>query len=449
MPAAADHGLPFDEAELDALFAPLAACRKLTLAVSGGADSFALLHLFHIWRARHAAAPDAVVLTVDHGLRAEAADEARKVGERCAKYGFEHRILHWAGTKPASGIQNAAREARFELMRTAMLDEGADALVLAHHRDDQAETFLDRLARGSGPYGLASMARVSTRDGVTLHRPLLDVPKVRLVASLKAAGLDWCEDPSNGDERYRRVTMRKLQPQLDAAGLDAERLAATARAMGRAADALDSWVDTIMRAHVERHEAGPMRIDVGALSGLPDEIVLRLFARLLRECSGADYVPRLTSLEAAVAVLLGAEAQGGGGQFSGPAAKRTLAHCVLQRNGDGVLIHREFGRTPPQRFDLVPGRAAIWDRRFEVSLAANAPGPVEVGALGESGLRRAGLDSIAGWPRGVFESAPAIHARGQLVALPGFNLSNCGEWPKLLKTRRIAANPEGSSAYQS
>ena len=433
MPVVPDIDGPLSEGDLDRLFVPLGRYEKLALAVSGGADSFALLHFYRQWSRRHEGAPSAVVLTVDHQLRSEAADEARVVAKRCEAYGLEHRILRWHGHKPASGIQKAAREARFALMRAAMRSCGAEALVLAHHRDDQAETFLDRLARGSGPYGLAAMSKVAERDGVTLFRPLLDLPKTRLVASLQAAGLDWCEDPSNDDARYRRVVMRKLLPALDDAGLGADRLAATARAMARAADALDAWVDTLMGTHVERHGAGPCRFKVAALAGLPEEIVLRLFARLVRESSGATYVPRLSALEAAVTDLLS------GGEPDQARIKRTLGHCVLQRRGDTILICREFGRQPPRAIDLAPGESRIWDHRYEFALGVAASQAVRVGALGEGGLRRAGLDPSTGWPRSLFESAPAVHAGGKLVALPGFILPGCDEWPLVLQTRRIAA----------
>ncbi|WP_162901666.1 tRNA lysidine(34) synthetase TilS [Breoghania sp. L-A4] len=383
---------PLAEHEIDAVFAPLRQCRKLALAVSGGADSSALLHFFQQWRSRQARVPDAIVFTVDHGLRPEAADEALAVARRCAFCGLEHRILRWEGDKPASGIQKAARDARFALMRDAMRACGADALVLAHHRDDQAETFLDRLARGSGAYGLAAMAPSSTRDGVTICRPLLDLPKARLVASLRAANLDWCEDPSNADPRYRRVAMRALLPVLEEAGLGAERLAATARSMKRAADALDSWVGAVMRAHVERHEAGPCRFDLTALEGLPEEIVLRLFARLVRDCSGAAYVPRLSALEGAVAALT---------DPSGEASvTRTLGDCLLLRRKGAVLICREAGRNPPRALDLAPGERGVWDRRFQVSLEEAASEGVRVAALGKAAcVVRAWIRRTAGRAR--------------------------------------------------
>lgn len=440
MPVAPEQDRPLGDEEVDRLFAPLSSFGKVALAVSGGVDSFALLHLFRQWSRRHAGAPDAIVLTVDHGLRPEAADEAAKVAERCKAMGFEHRTLCWQGEKPTSGIQKAARDARFQLMREAMSVEGAEALLLAHHRDDQAETFLDRLARGSGPYGLAAMAKVSERDGITLHRLLLDVSKARLVASMKAAGLDWCEDPSNDDERYRRVGMRKLLPLLDEAGLGAERLAGTARAMRRAADALDAWVDNLVQTHVEQHAVGPCRVPVSALDGLPEEIALRLFARLLRDCGGSDYVPRLSSLETAVSELLS-----GSVRTDKAAIKRTLGHCVIELHDGSVLISREFGRQPPRAIELVPGQRAVWDRRFEFSLESAAPEPIRIEALGAGGLRRAGVDPAAGWPRSVFETAPAVLVHGELVALPGFDFNQSADWQKKLRMRRIAANCAGNA----
>lgn len=434
---------PVADSELARLLAPLSGHGKLALAVSGGADSFALLHLVQRWRALQACPPDIVVLIVDHGLRPEAAAEAETVARRCALHDLPHRILRWRGEKPASGIQQAAREARYRLMAAAMREEGAQALVLAHHRDDQAETFLDRLARGSGPYGLAAMAPAAELHGTLLLRPLLELPKSRLVATLRAAGLDWCEDGSNDDGRYRRVALRRLMPSLADVGLGAERLAATARTMARAASALDAWVDREIAGHVERHQAGPCRMEMARLAGLPEEIRLRLLARLVRDCAGAPYVPRLEALEAALAAVLADDREGSG---RGAGAKRTLGGCVLQRRGSRLLVFRELGRTPPRPLALSPGESHVWDRRFEVALDGAAPRPVRISHLGAGGLRRAGLEPQGGWPRSAFDAAPAIHADEHLVAVPGFAVASGEGWSGLIVARPIAAMRDGAAA---
>ena len=174
MPAA-DSSPWISDAALEARFAPFAELGHLALAVSGGADSLALLLLAQRWRSARASGPQLLVLTVDHGLRPESAAEARFVGEVASRYGLSFRSLRWEGPAPTAGVEAAARAARYSLLLGAARAEGATHLATAHHRDDQAETFLMRLARGSGVYGLAAMSPDVDRDGIRLVRPLLDV----------------------------------------------------------------------------------------------------------------------------------------------------------------------------------------------------------------------------------------------------------------------------------
>lgn len=431
MPAAVPETLPLSDREVADLFTPLRRRSTVALAVSGGGDSMALLHLYSRWRGLGDPVPEAVVLTVDHGLRPEAADEIALVAARCADLRLSHRILSWRGPKPASGLQQAARAARYSLMLAQMAREDIGALVLAHTRDDQAETFLDRLARGSGVYGLACMSPVSRRDGVELVRPLLDVPRKRLRADLTAAGLSWAEDRSNADPQFRRVRMRRLLPDLAAEGLTAARLGATARNLARAATALDGYVDTAIAGHVACHPAGPCRFAANLLAQLPEEIALRLVARLVRETGGASYVPRLSRLEAAVASLQAGE------------GRRTLGGCVLERRGPDVLLYREVGRTGLPDIRLAPGETGIWDNRFALNLSPDAAGPVRVAALGAGGLTRAGIDCPSGWPRAVFAGSPAARfeqdGAGTLLAMPGFSVPPPAGWRGQVTARRIAA----------
>ena len=193
---------PLSEAAADALLAPLGSFRAIVLAVSGGADSTALMHLAARWVLRSPSAPKLHVASVDHGLRPEAATEAEQVVAQAKALGLGARTLRWEGQKPAAGIQDAARRARYALLlelaievaRDVLGDLPSTAIVTAHTADDQAETVLMRLARGSGVDGLAAMPvvtrveRMSLADGgmegVALLRPLLAVPRARLVATL-------------------------------------------------------------------------------------------------------------------------------------------------------------------------------------------------------------------------------------------------------------------------
>src|SRR5437868_3120446 len=166
--------VPISGAEAAALFADLASIPTLVLAVSGGPDSTALLWLAARWRARRKRGPDLIAVTIDHQLRVEAAAEAKTVKRLARDLGVTHRILKWTGPKPKAGLQEAARQARYRLLSDIAKKTGARHVLTAHTRDDQAETVLLRLARGSGLSGLAAMARENNIFDVTLVRPFLD-----------------------------------------------------------------------------------------------------------------------------------------------------------------------------------------------------------------------------------------------------------------------------------
>ena len=181
------------------LFADWKAAPAIVLAVSGGPDSIALMWLAARWRRALARGPQLVAVTVDHGLRAEAAQEARAVKRLARSLDLTHRTMRWTAAKPKTGLPAAARTARYRLLAQAAQACGATHILTAHTRDDQAETLLMRMLRGSGIAGLAAMARQSEREGVVLARPFLNVSKSRLVATLKKAGIDFADDPTNRD----------------------------------------------------------------------------------------------------------------------------------------------------------------------------------------------------------------------------------------------------------
>lgn len=269
----------------------------VVLAVSGGPDSTALMGLYAQARAI-AALPPAVVATVNHGLRAEAQQEAVAVGTLARKLGFDHRILHWEGDKPATGLQDAARAARYRLIGALSAEVGAKAVLTGHTLDDQAETVLMRLLRGSGVAGLGGMDRLSQRPGFWLVRPFLDVAKARLVATCTAEGWPFAADPSNANPDFTRVRMRALLPLLAAEGLDAARLSVLARRMRATQEALDAAARRAMaEAFAERK--GHSGYDVTRLAAEPAEVIVSLFRLLITARRDADEAPvRLNRIEA-------------------------------------------------------------------------------------------------------------------------------------------------------
>jgi len=354
----AERAAPLAETEAAALFADLADHSALVLAVSGGPDSTALLVLAARWRASVTHGPALVAVTVDHGLRPESAREAVAVKRLAASLGVPHRTLHWTGQKPVTGLPESARAARYRLLAAAAHEAGARAVLTAHTRDDQAETVLMRMARGSGPAGLAGMARVSPRRAsgggdMTLIRPFLDVPKARLVATLEASGIAFADDPSNRDPRFTRARLRALLPALAAEGLDAGRLATLARRLARAEAALEAAVDAAFsRLRLESSLEQQVVLDACGFAALPAEIALRLLGRTIAR-SGDEGLVELGKLESLFAALVGAIHRNDPGRRF----RRTLAGALV--TGDA---HR-----------LVVERAPARRRRIEASQARRAP----------------------------------------------------------------------------
>ena len=427
MPAARHLNGPIDAAEANRLFGSLSAWPKLAVAVSGGADSTALMLLLARWTAAGTGRPELSIFTVDHGLRAESREEAEKVGEWARALGLVHEILAWRGDKPKSNIQAAARAARYRLIAEACHRDGIQALACAHHRDDQAETFLMRLARGSGVDGLSAMDAVSHMMGMTLLRPLLEVARIRLKATLEAAGHGWIEDPSNEDKRFARVRMRALVERLAEEGVSAERLVSTARHMHRARLALDAAADNLAGVAAGLEPAGYCTIDREALLAAPREIALRLLARALMAVGGAPYRPRLERLERLFSAF------GGTGK-----GRWTLAGCRIALSRGPILIWREAGRAGLPELSLDPGQSALWDGRYHVEIAAEAAGPVAVRALGEAGWReltkrsgekpgvstQIGRTCISFWRDGKILAAP--HIAGSLRPMAAFRATFIG-----------------------
>lgn len=366
----------------------------LVLAVSGGADSMALALLAADWA--KARGGRALALTVDHRLRPESAAEAAAAGAALRARGLEHDILVWRDSPPAAGVEEAARAARYRLLADRCRAEGALHLLTAHHADDQAETILLRLARGSGPDGLAGMAAARNLGDVRLLRPLLAFPSAALRATCRAAGLAWHEDPTNRGDGNARARLRRLAPLLAAEGLSAAtlgRLADRAAAQRRLLEELTA--DLLVRA-VALGPGGGAVVDGAALAAAPGELVLRALGRILTTIGGGGHPPRRETVERAVAWLTGPGGEGRG-------AAVTAAGCLLRRTGGGATVCREpaavAGPSP-----LRPGERARWDGRFVVELAANAPAGVTIAARGAAAPRLAGLSAAAS------AACPALYA---------------------------------------
>ncbi len=284
------------------------------------------------------------------------AKEARQVARWARAAKLKSRTLRWQGPPPVSDIEAAAREARYRLMGEWVRAEKLAALYVAHTRDDQAETFLLRLMRGSGLDGLSAMRPIASfplpefRD-LAVVRPLLALERDAVRAHLAANKLAWLDDPMNQEDRFARVRLRKLVPALEAAGLSRARIAAAAGHIARARDALDTVTAAVLERAV-RPAGGSFHIDSKALAAAPREIGLRALARLLMVVSENTYRPRFERLERLFDLLCDNRIGGGA----------TLHGCrIYLVPGKGgafgagtVVIARESGRSGAKKSKRAP-----------------------------------------------------------------------------------------------
>lgn len=399
---------PIDPAGFYVLWERFGSPRRLLLAVSGGADSMALMRLAGLLKSSGAA--DVRVATVDHGLRREARLEAEMVGREAGALGLAHSTLAWTGEKPTSGVQAAAREARYRLLIANALAIGADALMTAHTADDQAETVLMRLARGSGPRGLSGMAAETQIAAgaslpVRLLRPLLGFRRASLRAYLHEQGAVFVDDPSNEDFAYERVRVRSLLGRLETAGeLGVGALLQTAAACSDAARRLEAVEN-------ERFAAAGGRFDIlGGASldaSIASPIEAALAARIIQAVGGGPYAPNAASAaDALERALAGRPATLGGAIL---AMREGRLH--FQREPAGILGRAGVAGLAP--IVLSPGERALWDGRFIIAntfdrAATLRPLGSRAQTLAASKVEEAAL-----------AAAPSLWIDDRLVAFPG------------------------------
>lgn len=433
---------PISDDEIRALFGPMMGA-PMAVAVSGGADSMALMHIAERSLAlvippklmQHTNRPRLIVLTVDHALRPDSADDAAWVAAQAEGVGLPCRVLTWTGDKPAHGVQAAARGARYRLLHEALIEEAKPYhgqvrhLLTAHHHEDQAETFLMRLARGSGIDGLSAMqdvVHISTgamADGASgahlaITRPLLDLPKSRLIATLKAAGLEWREDPSNARDDFERVRVRKALGVLAELGIAPTAIARSARRLSRARVAVNQQAAEASERHIQWHGGQFGTMPLAAFNELPEEIAIRLLVRLIGGFGGDAPDPRLSEIEALASRIRTTTDR------IWPSRAATLGGCRLDWRPRGVLrIWREAGRSGLSTLRIPSGTTALWDRRFRITVARDLGGTVDVRALGAAGWRtlKAAHPDLAKLrlPPGAAATLPGCWQEETLLAIPG------------------------------
>jgi tRNA(Ile)-lysidine synthase len=402
---------PVGADEFTALMAPLGPFEthpQIAVACSGGRDSMALTLLMNTWVSARGGRLTALI--VDHALRPESAAEACEVAQRLQSRGIAQRILRRCGSVPSADIQAVARKARYSLMSDWCAANRCLHLAVGHHLDDQAETFLLRLARGSGVDGLAAIAPVSETRTMRILRPLLPIPGARLAWTLRHFRVqDYVNDASNRNPVFARVRMRALAPILGREGMTPWRLAGTATRMARARAALEDAVAGLLARSAVLYAAGYCIIQITPLRDAPQEVALRALARVLSCIGGRDYPPRLARLERLYRWLFALE--GGRG--------RTLSGCRVLMRASSILICRE----PAAAVSVLAATDMVdWDNRFRLHLEVKGRTQGEIRRLGAAGWRQAvsaapALKSTR-IPAPARPSLPAIWSGGELLAVP-------------------------------
>ncbi len=300
---------------------------RVVVAVSGGADSMALMHMLAEYSKIYKIS--ITVLTVDHGLRVESADEARMVKRYARDFGLEHFTLAWSGDKPDTGVEEAARTARYNLMIEFCKKNNISNLFLAHHADDQIETFLINLGRGSGVFGLAGMRVVSKRDSVNLVRPLLNYKRIDLEQYCKQNNLEYVMDPMNDDMDLLRVRVRKNRHVMDEMlGITDDRILLAINHLGRVRDSVEHTIDRV----ISELEIADNRVvfKSNILLDLPVEVQLKLVSHLIQKIGGGEYPAKFESIKRILNMIL-----------NDPDNAMTLNRCYIRILNGRVLITRE------------------------------------------------------------------------------------------------------------
>jgi tRNA(Ile)-lysidine synthase len=332
----------------------------VALAVSGGSDSTALMHLAKAWAVRNHPELKLTALTVDHGLRPEAAGEAKAAGEWAERLGLSHHILTWEGHKPETGLQAWAREARYSLMTDWCKANGAGRLVTGHTLDDQAETVLMRLERSLSPGSLAGIAQAGEWDGVALLRPLLSISRQALRDYLAALDQDWIEDPSNEDRRFERVRVRQAMSGLLPHGVTPERLAALAEASARTNILLERLAGQWLARWLKEQDWGICHAPREPFLALPEPLQQHILARIIGHYGGGEAKPEAEELRRAARWVA-----------EGP-IRCTLGGAVLGRRKQAFWVTREAARIAAEPLVIPATGMVIWDGRFRIEASPGA-----------------------------------------------------------------------------
>lgn len=380
--------------------------RPLGVAVSGGSDSMALMLLLADWAQGRIPLH---IVTVDHNLRPEAAEEADFVAKTAARLNLPHDTLRWDGPDATGNLSDQARRARYALMARWAQGRGIGHIALGHTADDQAETLMMRLARGAGVDGLAQMSARRDMHGVTFLRPMLSLRRAALRRYLDAHGQAWIDDPTNDDASYDRVRIRQALPDLAPLGLTVEALTQVAQNLADARDTLDHYAAAEAARLITQDAGGDLLIPLADWTDLPHDMQRRLMQAALAHVAGPGYPPRRRALTQ----VLTAVAEGTG---------QPLMGCLIRVEERGKARTIRITREPAALTDLSTVPGDTWDARWHLT------GPFDPGdriaMTGAEGLRTCPNWRDTGLPRATLIAAPAVWRGTTLIAAPLAGLAN-------------------------
>lgn len=341
--------------------------KRFAVAVSGGSDSLGLLLAVRRWVERNDDLELPTAITVDHGLREESAREAEYVAKICENWCIKHILLKWEGDKPKNNVESLARENRYRLLADCCRDGEIEYLLVAHHLEDQAETFLIRLFRGSGLDGLSAMAFQSEIYGLKIIRPFLEVHKSEIQNYLVENNVNWVEDPSNGDEKFLRNKFRKFLGTFEDREVIAERIGKTVKQMALAATAQREKIDEILNEVATYDPFGSCLINNRRFLAADDNMAMTALARIAMKISGNSYKPRWEKLERLFGHIKNAITNNLNN------FRHTFYGCIFESYGtERIIVYREYNSLGDD-VKLFFNETAIWDGRFKITLHRDIP----------------------------------------------------------------------------
>ena len=386
--------------------------KPIALAVSGGPDSTAMMQIAAL--SKKLKNNKVTVIVVDHGLREESKNEANIVGQNAKLLGFKFKILKWDGVKPKTRIQEIARKTRYKLMTSWCKKKGIEKLFLAHHLDDQVETFLMRLGKGSGVDGLAVMNYVTEISSLKLVRPFLEIPKTRFIKILSITNLEWISDPSNFSSDYKRSRIRKILPILSKEGINSKQIGLVIKRMRSAKDALNTQTNILLKKYLSNVDNVAYFLNKELLKDVKEkEILLRVLEKIFMNISGSIYPPRRNKLENIISWIL----------KNNNIKAKTLTGVVVRKRKSELIFYRE----PDDCYKSVnirplTSRYSCWDDRF--FLKANKSNDLQIRALGDVGikilkeekiLKRQGFQNV---PLSAWKTVPGVWSKKRLISVP-------------------------------